>query len=287
MKGWTFAGRNEGIAHGSSLSLGGEATLPTEGGVNSREASLTMAVLENCFLSRRLNCLVSVALLKALSNSEGWNGGVDWTIWACGEGEGYGGQRGTNMAVYCLPFSSSRVVRNILISICRLRSFGCAAKTHAVTVSGEVSVGSILVTYSPSSAEEEELNSGERFGTNDPGAPGERPCLLGWPVNCATGNPVVPQTDLSVGGRGLGLSLTRTYNYLVGCPSGLNTELALFGFGWSGVDPSAHIHFSENFAQHKIAMVHQDNGSAARFELNPASGKWMATRPTDAGYIGR
>jgi hypothetical protein len=94
-----------------------------------------------------------------------------------------------------------------------------------VTEGGDISVGSILVTYTPSSAEEEEIIS-EHFGTHDPGAPNEEGCFLDHPVNCATGNQVVTQTDLSVGGRGLGLNLTRTYNSLLAAHQ---TEHGAFG----------------------------------------------------------
>jgi hypothetical protein len=52
-----------------------------------------------------------------------------------------------------------------------------------------------------------------------PIAPGESPLEgnqnrseCGKPVDCATGNETLSQTDLQVGGRGVGLDLTRSYN---------------------------------------------------------------------------
>ncbi len=52
----------------------------------------------------------------------------------------------------------------------------------------------------------------EEYGPENPGKPDQSSCFTADPVNCATGNHVEMQNDLSVGGRGLGLSWTRTYN---------------------------------------------------------------------------
>jgi hypothetical protein len=76
-----------------------------------------------------------------------------------------------------------------------------------------------LVTVSP----EEEYGT----GTEPKSKVG---CREGDPVNCATGNEVESQTDLSVGGRGPGLALTRSYNsqQAVTAP-----EHGPFGYGWT------------------------------------------------------
>ncbi len=70
----------------------------------------------------------------------------------------------------------------------------------------------------------------------NPVAPGEPPLELGQkrptcgkPVDCATGNETLSQTDLHVGGRGLGLDLTRTYNSQAAA-AGVK---GLFGYGWT------------------------------------------------------
>jgi RHS repeat-associated protein len=47
------------------------------------------------------------------------------------------------------------------------------------------------------------------------------------PVNCATGNFFERQTDFSLGGRGVGLVLSRTYN------SQTASALGIFGYGWT------------------------------------------------------
>jgi RHS repeat-associated protein len=51
----------------------------------------------------------------------------------------------------------------------------------------------------------------------------------GDPVSCATGNFSETQTDLSIGGRGVGLELARTYNSQAGA-EGIH---GAFGYGWT------------------------------------------------------
>jgi Domain of unknown function (DUF6531) len=76
---------------------------------------------------------------------------------------------------------------------------------------GKLSVNAILITR-PISEEEKEEERTEKYGEKNPSKPDETRCMTEDPVNCATGNMVITQTDLSVGGRQPGLSLTRTYN---------------------------------------------------------------------------
>ena len=87
----------------------------------------------------------------------------------------------------------------------------------------------------------------------NPVAPGEPPLELGQkrptcgkPVDCATGNETLSQTDLHVGGRGLGLDLTRTYNSQAAA-AGVK---GLFGYGWTSsfsdrliLEPALHLAF--------------------------------------------
>lgn len=70
---------------------------------------------------------------------------------------------------------------------------------------GSISVGAVLVTRMTTTVEEEELER-ELFGQGKAATPDRIECFKGRPVNCATGNQVETQTDLSVGGRGLGLN---------------------------------------------------------------------------------
>lgn len=98
----------------------------------------------------------------------------------------------------------------------------------------------------------------EGYGLENEAAPGRRKCLLGHPVDCATGNQVESQTDLAVGGRGLGMSLIRTYNSQLAAQQ---VSAGPFGFGWSS-SYEAHLYVDEEQQQ---ATVRQDNGSTARF----------------------
>ena len=68
-------------------------------------------------------------------------------------------------------------------------------------------------------------------GSENPSAPGQAPlpaCVD--PVDCATGNFSEAQTDLAVGGRGVGLGWTRYYNSQAAAAA--NTK-GMFGYGWS------------------------------------------------------
>jgi RHS repeat-associated protein len=84
-----------------------------------------------------------------------------------------------------------------------------------------------------------------------PMVPGEPPLEghqnrseCGDPVDCATGNETLSQTDLQVGGRGVGLDLTRSYNSQAAA-AGVK---GLFGYGWTSsfsdrliLEPDLHL----------------------------------------------
>ncbi len=84
-----------------------------------------------------------------------------------------------------------------------------------------------------------------------PISPGETPLELhqnrpkcGKPIDCATGNETLSQTDLQVGGRGVGLDLTRSYNSQAAA-AGVK---GLFGYGWTSsfsdhliLEPTVHL----------------------------------------------
>ncbi|HTD10160.1 MAG TPA: DUF6531 domain-containing protein [Solirubrobacteraceae bacterium] len=111
----------------------------------------------------------------------------------------------------------------------------------------------------------------ERFGVGSANEPGRPPCVGADPVNCATGNQVETQTDLKVGGRGLGLSLTRSYNSL---RAPKQKEPGSFGYGWTG-SYSAHLELSY---EGREATVYQDNGSTATFGRSNIEAPWTASR---------
>jgi RHS repeat-associated protein len=88
-------------------------------------------------------------------------------------------------------------------------------------------------------------------------APGQIRACQGDPVSCATGNFTETQTDLSVGGRGVGLSLARTYNSQAGA-EGIK---GAFGYGWSS---SFSDHLVVNKTS-KITTLTQANGGTVPF----------------------
>jgi RHS repeat-associated protein len=102
-----------------------------------------------------------------------------------------------------------------------------------------------IITIEPSS----------QYGGENPSGPGQNHPACGEPINCATGNLFDTQTDLAVGGRGVGLDLTRTYNSQAGA-AGVTGS---FGPGWSS-----------SFTDHLVieagkAMLYQGNGSTVSF----------------------
>ncbi len=92
---------------------------------------------------------------------------------------------------------------------------------------------------------------------DNPSAPGREPAICGEDVNCATGNLSKSQTDFSIGGRGVGLALTRTYN----SQAAADGVQGLFGFGWSS---SFSDHLTIEKAE-KRATLTQAEGSTVVF----------------------
>ena len=115
----------------------------------------------------------------------------------------------------------------------------------------------------------------ELLGEENEGEPKHKHCQAGYPVNCATGDQVVTQTDLSIGGRGPALKLTRTYNSLLAYKQ---ATAGPFGFGWTG-PYSAHLSLEEFCRSEteceKVANVYQNNGSTMRFTRSGEA--WTAT----------
>ena len=133
------------------------------------------------------------------------------------------------------------------------------------------------MAYHAATAEEEGAIEAEEYGESNEGQPYRPKCLVGKPVDCATGNEVDTQTDLLVGGRGLGLNVTRTYNSQMAVKQATHGQ---FGFGWSG-PYSAHIGgVTECVHQFACAFpVYLNNGSAVAFEPSYGSGAFVAANP--------
>ena len=119
----------------------------------------------------------------------------------------------------------------------------------------------------------------EGYGPTNPSSPGVCHACNGDPVDSATGDLFETQTDLTVGGRGPGLHVTRTYNSLVAANA---SEPGPFGYGWAG-PYTAHLVVNEKA---ETATVFQDGGSTTVFHgtgstFNP--GAWVQASLTKEG----
>jgi RHS repeat-associated protein len=85
-------------------------------------------------------------------------------------------------------------------------------------------------------------------------------------VNCASGNELITETDLLVGGRGPGLSVTRSYNSLAAVAA---SSPGPFGYGWSG-PYTAHVEVN---ATAKMATVITNSGT--NFVFDEIEGRWI------------
>jgi RHS repeat-associated protein len=94
-------------------------------------------------------------------------------------------------------------------------------------------------------------------GEENPSAANREPAICGEDVSCATGNLSKSETDFSIGGRGVGLDLTRTYNSQAAAAG----KQGIFGSGWSN---SFGDHLAIEKTQ-KRATLTQANGSTVVF----------------------
>ncbi len=106
-------------------------------------------------------------------------------------------------------------------------------------------------------------------------------CSKGDPVNCQTGNFYETQTDIAVGGRGVGLELTRTYN----AQAAAAEELGMFGYGWAS-SYSEHLTFDSE--AHTVTVV-QEEGATVTFteaEGHLVAPEWTADELAGNGTEG-
>ncbi len=113
--------------------------------------------------------------------------------------------------------------------------------------------GKLVIRY-PVSAKEASTQYG---GAENPSTPGQPHSSCGKPVSCASGNESESQTDFAIGGRGVGLSMTRYYNSQAAAEGAKGT----FGYGWTS---SFSDHLSVNKTS-KVATLYQANGSTVLF----------------------
>jgi YD repeat-containing protein len=111
---------------------------------------------------------------------------------------------------------------------------------------------------------------------------GRKSCA-GDPVDCATGNFSESQTDFAIGGLGVGLNLTRTYNAQAAATAG---SPGAFGYGWTSAF-SDHLLSAEEGKQ--ITLFGADGGtvpftkSGASFKA-PSWSQDTLSGSSEAGY---
>jgi RHS repeat-associated protein len=117
------------------------------------------------------------------------------------------------------------------------------------------SSGTFSVPFLPTVATREEL-----YGKYNPAFPNYVQSCAGKPVDCATGNESLSQTDLTTGGRGVPLTFSRNYNSQGAVSQGTH---GLMGYGWT---PSFSDHLSITSSEGKTSVtVVQANGSTVTF----------------------
>jgi RHS repeat-associated protein len=109
----------------------------------------------------------------------------------------------------------------------------------------------------------------ETYGPYNPANPNDVKVCAGKPVNCATGNETVSQTDLSLAGLGIPLSFTRNYNSKAAVSA---SSPGLLGYGWT-TSYSDHLAIKGN----EVTVV-QANGSTAKFTGTGTPGPLAGTK---------
>lgn len=140
---------------------------------------------------------------------------------------------------------------------------GCSrtpVKVHGLAGVKGISANGISLSYGGSTPTSPLPTPEELFGSENPGEADFEYTCAGKPVNCATGNETITQTDLSIGGRGPGLQIARTYNAQAAVSE---SKPGPFGYGWSAPYATAHLTFD---APAKLVTVVQSNGSTVTFE---------------------
>jgi RHS repeat-associated protein len=116
-----------------------------------------------------------------------------------------------------------------------------------------------------------EPSVGSGSGTN-PGAPGVPQEICGESVNCATGDESTAQLDLSIGGRGLGLNIVRSYDSQAAATAQAEGKgVGLWGWGWTG-PYEARVVLGKTELGQETATVEQQNGSGVVFYKNEEKG---------------
>jgi YD repeat-containing protein len=143
-----------------------------------------------------------------------------------------------------------------------LENFGTLKKTEGA---GETVISAVFHNYGPIVEETgffdingAQYESEDVFGGEEnPATPQTEVEPCGEGVGCSSGNYSQTKTDFSIGGRGVGLTLARTYN----SQAAANGTHGIFGYGWTS---SFSDHLVAEPAQHRVTLE-QANGSSVAF----------------------
>lgn len=105
------------------------------------------------------------------------------------------------------------------------------------------------------------IEAPELYGDHNPAEPNVMRAPCADPVDCATGNFTETYSDTAVSGPGFNLTLERTYNSLAAASA---TSPGPLGYGWTSSFRSS-LEFPSGSSD---VIVHQDNGSQARFYVD-------------------
>jgi RHS repeat-associated protein len=215
---------------------------------------------------------------------------VIWSVGACNKYREWSSTEGAPSSVIFVPTKGHSCTKGtfpreeatLYMDAYSTKSLSEIEFKEPTIVKGSISVGAVLVTR-PMSLVEEEGYEAEEYGETNEGQPHRPKCLAGKPVNCATGDEVETQTDLSVGGRGLGLNVTRTYNSRMASKQAAHGP---FGFGWTGSYGAHLVETAEGIDTFvTFATVYQSNGSAVVFEHNGPESKYYPVNPLTQGTL--
>jgi RHS repeat-associated protein len=118
------------------------------------------------------------------------------------------------------------------------------------------------------------IEAPELYGDHNPAEPNVVRAPCADPVDCATGNFTETYSDTAVSGPGFNLTLERSYNSLAAASA---TSPGPLGYGWTSSFRSS-LEFPSGSTD---VIVHQDNGSQARFYVD-AAGEYESTARVQA-----
>jgi RHS repeat-associated protein len=179
---------------------------------------------------------------------------VSWGLLVCHAGHG-----GSSAPPTSLVFDPAEVYSHCYGNPFTIQ-FELLAESRVYNATASLSASAIVLT---TEWQDDEEYQAEEYGLGSEGQPSKKHCTEGDPVNCATGNLTESQTDLTVGGLGPVLGMTRSYNSQFAAGE---SEHGIFGYGWTG-SYSAHLALAKSCETcSEVATVYQDNGSVVPFE---------------------